>query len=586
MPDSIMYHEGNRRLQDQFDSRRISDRLEEKLTRTAFTADDKAFIESVIYFFIATADADGRPDCSFKGGAPGFVRVTAPDELAFPDYDGNGMFKSLGNLLVNPNVGLLFIDMHEKPRRLRVNGQATVSRDDPLLAHTVGAQLIVRVKARAIFPNCPRYIPKLQLAEPSQYVPQPGAGPGRAGLEGLRRLQGLRAPAPADVQGRERQRLRARWTPARSLSRFSPPPWPWRASCCSRCSRCSASTSCRGSAAARRPGSFACCSSSRRCWRAMRMPTPSRCRCPCRARRRCRSPSWWRACCCCRSRRRTAGSRGTWTIRPGASWRCSPLTVGVPYVVLATTTPLLSRWLARIEPGLDPARFYAASNLGSFAGLISYPFVFERAMSSGQQTRWWSWAYALYAVLFSFCAFLALRRARGDTSGSTRALLRATGSGDPLLLWIGLAALGSILLLATTNAISQWSAVVPFLWILPLSVYLLTFVLAFGYPRLYVRTLFGVAFLLLAGATFSAAQPATSADLLIQLLLNAATLVVGCTICHAELVKLQPAPDRAAEVLPGNCRGRGIGRRARGADRAHRLQRLLRAPARAVRRWQ
>ena len=101
MPDSIMYHEGNRRLQDAFDSRRIADRLEAKLTRTAFTADDKAFIESAIYFFLATADADGRPDCSFKGGAPGFVRVTAPDELAFPDYDGNGMFKSLGNLLVN-----------------------------------------------------------------------------------------------------------------------------------------------------------------------------------------------------------------------------------------------------------------------------------------------------------------------------------------------------------------------------------------------------------------------------------------------------------------------------------------------------
>ena len=145
---TIMYHDGNRRLQDQFDSRRISDRLEEKLTRTAFTADDRAFIESAIYFFIATADADGRPDCSFKGGAPGFVRVTAPDELAFPDYDGNGMFKSLGNLAVNAHVGMLFIDLHEKPGRLRVNGVATVTREDPLLAATVGAQLIVRVTAR------------------------------------------------------------------------------------------------------------------------------------------------------------------------------------------------------------------------------------------------------------------------------------------------------------------------------------------------------------------------------------------------------------------------------------------------------
>ena len=146
---SIMYHEGNRRLQDRFDSRRISDRLEEKLTRTEFTADDKAFIESVPYFFIATANAEGRPDCSFKGGLPGFVRVTGANELAFPDYDGNGMFKSLGNLLVNPNVGLLFIALHDKPKRLRVNGSARVNEADPLLSETVGAQLIVRVEARA-----------------------------------------------------------------------------------------------------------------------------------------------------------------------------------------------------------------------------------------------------------------------------------------------------------------------------------------------------------------------------------------------------------------------------------------------------
>jgi predicted pyridoxine 5'-phosphate oxidase superfamily flavin-nucleotide-binding protein len=174
---TIMYHDGNRRLQDEFDSRRISDRLEEKLTRTAFTADDKAFIESAIYFFLSTADAEGRPDCSFKGGPAGFVRVVGDSELAFPDYDGNGMFKSLGNLLVNANVGLLFIDLHERPRRLRVNGSATVSRDDPLLAATIGAQLIVRVQARAIFPNCPRYIPKMELTENSPYVPQPGCDP-------------------------------------------------------------------------------------------------------------------------------------------------------------------------------------------------------------------------------------------------------------------------------------------------------------------------------------------------------------------------------------------------------------------------
>ena len=177
MTDSILYHDGNRRLQDAFDSRRIADRLESKLARTAFSDDDKAFIESAIYFFLATADAAGRPDSSFKGGPPGFVRVTAANELAFPDYDGNGMFKSLGNLLENAHVGLLFIDVHGKPRRLRINGEAKVSRDDPLLATTVGAQLIVRVMATAIFPNCPRYIPKLDLVEPSIYTPKPGCDP-------------------------------------------------------------------------------------------------------------------------------------------------------------------------------------------------------------------------------------------------------------------------------------------------------------------------------------------------------------------------------------------------------------------------
>jgi len=194
MPESIMYHDGNRQLQDQFDSRRISDRLEEKLTRTAFTADDKAFIESAIYFFMSTADAEGRPDCSFKGGPPGFVRITADSELAFPDYDGNGMFKSLGNVLVNPNVGLLFIDLHERPRRLRINGSATVSGEDPLLAETVGAQMIVRVKARAIFPNCPRYIPKMQLAEPSVYVPQPGCDPVEPAWKGFDLFKGYVHP--------------------------------------------------------------------------------------------------------------------------------------------------------------------------------------------------------------------------------------------------------------------------------------------------------------------------------------------------------------------------------------------------------
>lgn len=171
-----MYHDRSRELQDRFDTRRLADRLLEKVTRAAFTERDRAFIESRPMFFLATADAEGRPDVSYKGGLPGFVRVLDARTLAFPSYDGNGMFKSLGNVLANPHVGLLFIDF-EKPNRLRVTGTAMVSDDDPLLAHTEGAQLIVRVTAEHIFDNCPRYIHRMQIVETSPYAPGGGKEP-------------------------------------------------------------------------------------------------------------------------------------------------------------------------------------------------------------------------------------------------------------------------------------------------------------------------------------------------------------------------------------------------------------------------
>ncbi|WP_211862323.1 pyridoxamine 5'-phosphate oxidase family protein [Neoroseomonas soli] len=169
-----MYHQGNRDLQDAFGSRRLADRLVERLRRSAFTEEDAGFIASCRFFFLATADAEGRPDCSFKGGDPGFARVVAPDLLAFPDYDGNGMFKSLGNISANPHVGLLFIAMEDRPRRLRVNGTARVVLDDPLMAEFEGAQALVRVTPEDIFPNCPRNIPRYALQEASPYVPRCG----------------------------------------------------------------------------------------------------------------------------------------------------------------------------------------------------------------------------------------------------------------------------------------------------------------------------------------------------------------------------------------------------------------------------
>jgi predicted pyridoxine 5'-phosphate oxidase superfamily flavin-nucleotide-binding protein len=172
-----MYHEGNRGLQDAFGSRALADRLAEKVRRDLFTDDDAAFVAAQTFFFLATADREGRPDCSFKGGPPGFARVSAPDLLVFPDYDGNGMFKSLGNIAVNPHVGLLFIAMGEAPRRLRVNGRAEVVRDDPAMAAIPGAQLLIKVTPTDIFPNCPRYIPKMTLEAPSSYAPQVGEPP-------------------------------------------------------------------------------------------------------------------------------------------------------------------------------------------------------------------------------------------------------------------------------------------------------------------------------------------------------------------------------------------------------------------------
>jgi predicted pyridoxine 5'-phosphate oxidase superfamily flavin-nucleotide-binding protein len=173
---SGMFHDANRDLQDRFGSRALADRLVETRHRTCFNEDDAAFIARRPFFFLATADAEGRPDCSFKGGDPGFVRVVAPDLLVFPDYDGNGMFKSLGNIRANPHVGLLFlaIGAEEKEARLRVNGTATVVEDDPLLADFPGGQLLVRVTPDHVFPNCPRYIPAFEQTGLSPYTPRPG----------------------------------------------------------------------------------------------------------------------------------------------------------------------------------------------------------------------------------------------------------------------------------------------------------------------------------------------------------------------------------------------------------------------------
>ena len=201
MPDSIMYHDGNRRLQDQFDSRRISDRLEEKLTRTTFSADDQAFIESASYFFIATADAQGHPDCSFKGGMPGFVKVTGESEIAFPDYDGNGMFKSLRQ---SPGQSECRASVH------RDAWQAETAAGE---RHGVGParRSAARVDRRGAADGAGHgardlsQLPALHSDDGAGRAfglcAAAGLPAGRAGLEGFRRLQRLCASAPATARG-------------------------------------------------------------------------------------------------------------------------------------------------------------------------------------------------------------------------------------------------------------------------------------------------------------------------------------------------------------------------------------------------
>jgi hypothetical protein len=169
----VTFNSGSRGYQDRFDTRRLADRIDERLVRDTIDADDKAFIERCDMLFLATADGHGRPNCSYKGGDPGFARVVDERTVAFPSYDGNGMYLSAGNLLVNPHVGLLFINFEER-RRLRLNGIASFHDDDPLLQEYPGAQLIIRVRAEQVFPNCPRYIHEYRLVQRSRFVPRDG----------------------------------------------------------------------------------------------------------------------------------------------------------------------------------------------------------------------------------------------------------------------------------------------------------------------------------------------------------------------------------------------------------------------------
>ena len=169
------YHDGMRELQDRFDGRRVADALSAHRRRWDFWPDDRALIESTPLFFIATSYGD-YTDCSLRAGNPGFVKITGPGVIEFPEYDGNSMYRTTGNISRNPNVGLLFVKFDGKTARIRINGHATLHDDGETLARHHGAKLVVRVQCE-LFSNCPRSVHDLEHGRLSPYLPKPGYDP-------------------------------------------------------------------------------------------------------------------------------------------------------------------------------------------------------------------------------------------------------------------------------------------------------------------------------------------------------------------------------------------------------------------------
>ncbi len=166
-----IFGEQHRALQQEFDTTKLADRVKEFIVSPEITDEHKPFIESRDMFFLSSIDHRGYPTCSHKGGEPGFIKVIDEKTIAFPSYDGNGMFLSLGNINASNKVGMLFIDF-ETPHRVRVHGTASINKHDPLIKEFDGAELVVRITVTEIFANCPRYINKYQRVQSSKYTPK------------------------------------------------------------------------------------------------------------------------------------------------------------------------------------------------------------------------------------------------------------------------------------------------------------------------------------------------------------------------------------------------------------------------------
>lgn len=168
---SKLYGKQHRKLQEQFGTTKLADRIEEIASHTEFNDDAKGFIEHCEMFFLTTIDHLGRPTVSYKGGDAGFAKVIDAHTLIFPSYDGNGMFLSMGNITLNPQIGMLFISF-QTPHRIRAQGTASISQDPALLAHYKEAEFVVTVTLSQLWQNCPRYIPKMEKVRNSRYVPR------------------------------------------------------------------------------------------------------------------------------------------------------------------------------------------------------------------------------------------------------------------------------------------------------------------------------------------------------------------------------------------------------------------------------
>jgi len=195
---SKIFGETHRAFQDKFDTRRIADTIEGGFMVDEISESDQAFIESRDMFWLSTVDENGSPTVSYKGGDPGFVRVVDNKTIVFPSYNDNGTFYSMGNISGAGKVGMLFMDF-QKPIRLRVQGTATVSADDPLMDTYKEAQLVIRVTVDIMYPNCPRYVHRMDKVGTSRYVPRENVD---TPLAGWKRIDILQDALPAEDKGR------------------------------------------------------------------------------------------------------------------------------------------------------------------------------------------------------------------------------------------------------------------------------------------------------------------------------------------------------------------------------------------------